>query len=238
MSDAPDPLSTDVVHAVELTRRFSSGPDVVTAADGINFVGKRGEFVCILGASGSGKSTFINLIAGLEQPDHGAITVHGERVDRMDEAGRARLRMETVGVVFQEHNLIEEFTTLENVALPLEIQGISETDAQDRAASELARVGLSAQRNRFPRELSGGQRQRVGIARALVGDRSVLLADEPTGALDTTNSRAIFQLLRDLADSGVLVVVCTHDLDCTTYADRVHEIRDGHLVVADRAALR
>lgn len=199
----------------------------------MDFVANPGEFVCVFGASGSGKSTLLNLLAGLDLPDSGEIQVGGYDVGRLDESGRARLRLRTVGVVFQDHNLLEEFTAVENVALPLEAAGMSPAAAETAARQQLARVGLDGLESRFPHQLSGGQRQRVGIARALTGDRAVLLADEPTGALDSGASTDLFALIRKLCDDGLLAVVCSHDPLCRSFADTVYEMRDGRLAAAE-----
>lgn len=174
----------------------------------------------------------MNLLAGLDLPDSGEIQVGGDDVARLDEAGRARLRLRTVGVVFQDHNLLDEFTAAENVALPLEALGRRPEDADKEAITQLARVGLAGLERRFPQQLSGGQRQRVGIARALTGDRAVLLADEPTGSLDSAASTEIFSLIRQLCDDGLLAVVCSHDPLCRNYAHVVYEMRDGRLAPA------
>lgn len=215
--------------ATGLSRSFITGAETVWAVREVDLQARAGEFVCVFGASGSGKTTLLNLVAGLDTPTAGTVFVESADVGGLNEDQRARLRLETVGVIFQEHNLVEEFTVTENVALPLEILGVRYREALRLADLELDRVGLSGLGRRLPRELSGGQRQRVGIARALVGQRRVLLADEPTGALDSRNSRALFELLRELADQGALVVVCSHDPMCRDFADAVYEMTDGSL---------
>ncbi|RKF25567.1 ABC transporter ATP-binding protein [Micromonospora globbae] len=199
------------------------------AARDVDFEARPGEFVCIYGASGSGKSTLLNLMAGLDLADSGEIQVSGIDVTTANESQRAQLRLETVGVVFQEHNLIEEFTAVENVALPSEARGVPAEAARSEATDQLRRVGLEGLDNRLPRQLSGGQRQRVGIARALTGQRAVLLADEPTGALDSAATQELFALIRSLCDQGVTAVVCSHDRRCRDYADTRYEIIDGRL---------
>ena len=212
------------------SRHFDSENETVWAVRDVELQAYGGEFVCILGASGSGKSTLLNLISGLDTPTSGKILVESTDIGRLDEDQRARLRLETVGLVFQDHNLVEEFTALENVALPLEILGVDYREARRQALVELDRVGLADMGDRLPSRLSGGQRQRVGIARALVGERRVLLADEPTGALDSMNSRFLFKLLRELCDQGMLVVACSHDPMCREFADTVYEMVDGRVV--------
>ena len=207
-----------------------SDVEVVWGARDVSLVVHPYEFVCIYGASGSGKSTLLNLLAGLDLADSGRVEVLGQDVGQLDESGRTRMRLESVGVVFQEHNLVEEFTALENVALPVEALGLSPGDATEAAAFQLARVGLAGLEARRPDQLSGGQRQRVGIARALVGDRRILLADEPTGALDSKSSADLFELLRKLCDDGLAAIVCSHDTMCREYADTLYEMIDGRLL--------
>lgn len=177
----------------------------------------------------------LNLIAGLDVPDSGRIDVAGIDVGALDEGARARLRLETVGVIFQEHQLIDEFTAWENVALPLEVRGAAPGPAKTAALAELERVGLGGLADRLPSQLSSGQRQRVGIARALVGQRRVLLADEPTGALDSTNARALFGLIRTLCDQGTLAVTATHDSLGQEFADAVYQLVDGRLTMRETA---
>lgn len=210
-------------------KAYRSAAETVWAARDVDFTAHAGEFVCVYGASGSGKSTLLNLLAGLDLADSGEIRVGGIDVSASDEAQRAELRLGTVGVVFQEHNLIEEFTAAENVALPLEAYGVPVGEAREEALAQLARVGLAGLEDRMPWQLSGGQRQRVGVARALTGQRAVLLADEPTGALDSTATRELFGLIRKLCDDGVLAVICSHDPQCREFADTVYEVVDGRL---------
>ncbi|WP_306214341.1 ABC transporter ATP-binding protein [Actinoplanes sp. RD1] len=216
-----------LIRVAGVSRAYRTDVESVWAARDVDFVARPGEFVCVYGASGSGKSTFLNLLAGLDTPESGRIEVAGTDISGSDEKTRAALRLHTVGMIFQDHNLIEEFTVAENVALPLEASGVPPERAREQALEQLARVRLEGLEKRFPRQLSGGQRQRVGIARALVGDRGILLADEPTGALDSTNTMEIFKLLRSLCDQGLLAVVCSHDIRCRDYADTAYEIVDG-----------
>jgi ABC-type lipoprotein export system ATPase subunit len=206
--------------------------ETVWAAREVDLVAYPGEFVCVFGASGSGKSMLMSLLAGLDLPDSGEIQGGGRDVGRLDESARARLRLETVGVVFQDHNLLEEFTAAENVALPSEASGVEAGAAREEAVCQLARVRLSGLEDRYPRQLSGGQRQRVGIARALTGRRATLLADEPTGSLDSAASTELFALIRALCDEGLLAVVFSHDHECRRFADTLYEMRDGRLTAA------
>ncbi|MGK5697488.1 ABC transporter ATP-binding protein [Streptomyces sp. URMC 128] len=218
-----------LVRTSGVCKAYRSAAETVWAARDVDFTARAGEFVCVYGASGSGKSTLLNLLAGLDLADSGEIRVGGVDVGTADEAQRASLRLRTVGVVFQEHNLIEEFTAAENVALPLEAAGLSVAEARGQARDQLARVGLAGLEDRFPWQMSGGQRQRVGVARALTGQRSVLLADEPTGALDSAATKELFELFRKLCDDGVLAVICSHDPRCRDFADTVYEVVDGRL---------
>jgi putative ABC transport system ATP-binding protein len=212
-----------------VSRSFVSEVETVRAVRDVTLTAHGGELVLISGSSGSGKSTLLNLIAGLDRSDSGRITVAGTEVTDLDEAGRTTLRLEKVGVVFQEHRLIDEFTAAENVALPLQARGVAVKGALAQASALLGRVGLKGLEQRRPDQLSGGQRQRVGIARALAGDRRVILADEPTGSLDSATSLEMFGLLRALCDGGVLVVLCSHDPRSGTFADRHFELVDGEL---------
>jgi len=185
----------------------------------------------IYGASGSGKSTLINLLAGLDDADSGVVEVGSAVVTSLDEDERAKLRLHQIGVVFQDHRLIEEFTARENVALPVMARGWSEAEAMKHALEQLRRVSLGDVADRFPDQLSGGQRQRVGIARALAGHRDVLLADEPTGSLDSKASQGVFELLSELSKQGACIVLCSHDESCRPYADSLYEMVDGKLIV-------
>lgn len=213
---------------VRLEHETPSGS--VLAVDKVNLQVEAGEYVALLGASGSGKTTLLNLIGGLVSPTAGDVEVAGQRVNALTEAGAANLRLASIGIVFQDNNLIAEFSALENVMLPLRARGWTKQSAVSEATRLLTDVGLAGLEGRKPVELSGGQKQRVGIARGLAGDRRVLLADEPTGALDSTTSRAVFELLQTIASQGVAVVVVTHDPLVVEYASRVISIRDGTII--------
>lgn len=221
-------VSAVVVEGV--SRSFVSPSETVWAVRDGSFEVARGSFVCLFGASGSGKSTLLNLLAGLDSATTGMVRVGDTEVGGLSEDQRSRLRLERVGVVFQDHNLIEEFTAAENVMLPLEVLGRPVAAARAQAEEQLDRVGLAGLGARYPAELSGGQRQRVGIARALVGDRELLLADEPTGALDSVTSQALFALFRRLCDEGTTVIIATHELMAREFADVVLEMHDGRPV--------
>lgn len=197
------------------------------AIDHASFQAAAGELAVIRGASGSGKSTLFNAIAGLQAVDDGSVRVGDVDVASSSEEELAMMRLTNVGVVFQENNLLAEFSASENVQLPLRARGWGSTESSSETNLMLEAVDLGALGRRRPSQLSGGQRQRVGIARALVGGRDVLVAGEPTGALDTTTSHAVFALLREFSRRGVTVIVASHDPDIDTYADRVVFISDG-----------
>lgn len=203
-----------------------AGP--VSALESVELSIAEGEFVCLYGSSGSGKSTLLSVIAGLEVPQQGAIEVFGTDVTGLNERERTELRLRQVGMVFQDHNLVAQFTASENIQVVLRAQGCPDPEAQAR--SLLDSVGVGELWNRLPEAMSGGQRQRVGIARALAGNRPVMLCDEPTGALDSKTSAALFGAIQDLArHDGVACLVATHDPLAQRFADRVVEIVDGRL---------
>ncbi|MGL5823303.1 MAG: ABC transporter ATP-binding protein [Nocardioides sp.] len=217
------------------SRIFRSEVEDVVAVDQVTLTTRPGEFVCLYGHSGSGKTTLLNLVAALDSPTDGVVQVAGVDLAGLTEDQRIAVRRTTVGMVHQTDFLIEEFTAAENVALPLEAGGTGTSAAMARAGELLALVGLAGLDARLPRQLSGGQRQRVGIARALSGGRTILLADEPTGSLDTKNALAIFELMRSLSADGILVMIASHDPRCRDYATRWIEMLDGR-IVGDSAA--
>lgn len=220
-----------IAQCVEAGRDFVSPGEVVHALRGVNLVVEQGEFVCLHGPSGCGKTTLINLLAGLDVPTSGFVTVLGRRLDSLTDPERTDLRLRQIGVVFQDNNLIPEFTAIENVMLPLQSCRVTRSDACRQGEEALARVGLVGDVvNRRPAHLSGGQRQRVGIARALVGQRQLLLADEPTGALDSANSLGLFDLIGGLCADGLTAVVASHDPRGRAAASRAVELTDGCVV--------
>lgn len=227
-----------LLQAHELTKTYTTPVEVVRAVDEVSLTLSGGEFVCLHGASGSGKSTLLHVLAGLIEPDRGSVLVDGVELRTADTKAAAAVRLEKIGVVFQDDNLLPELSAWENVALPLQVSGATLKEARSEADSALDEVGLAGLYDRMPWEMSGGQRQRVGVARALVGRRGVLLADEPTGSLDSANSRALFELLARLAAGGRAVLVASHDPNCRTHATRSIEMVDGHIarVGAERSA--
>lgn len=222
-------LAVPLVELRDVTKTFTTEAEMIWAVRDVSLQANAGEFVCIYGPSGAGKSTLLNLIVGLDLADSGEIQVDGQEVTKLDEDSRSTLRRKSVGVVFQDDALIEEFTAAENVALPLEAQNVDTRTALEQAEDLLTTVGLDGMGDRWPRQLSGGQKQRVGIARALAGGRSIIVADEPTGALDSKTSSELFELIADLCQSGTLAMVCSHDPLCRIYAGTVYEMVDGEL---------
>jgi putative ABC transport system ATP-binding protein len=237
---------TDEISAEELVVLDQVSKVYDTAAprpviDHLSLTIHRGESVAIMGPSGSGKSTLLNLIAGLDRASAGSVRVGGVELGKLNEARRARLRRTSVGLIFQFFNLLDNLTVLENIAIPAELAGARRSDAVRRARAILGRLGLDAQERAFPLRLSGGQRQRVAVARALINDPLLLLADEPTGALDSQSGEQVIDLLRDLTRSGRTLVLVTHDPAlATSCAARKVRLADGRLVgdTLDAAAAR
>lgn len=200
----------------------------VPALRGVNFSIQKADFICIIGPSGSGKSTLLNLIGGIERPTSGKIMIDGIDITTLDERELADYRKRKVGFVFQSYNLIPTLTALQNVELPLIFSGISQEMRRERAQQALMSVGLSHRINHKPTELSGGEQQRVSLARALINNPSIVLADEPTGNLDTATGREILRLLKDLNEKNQQTfIIVTHDPEVSEYADRKIYIRDG-----------
>jgi putative ABC transport system ATP-binding protein len=218
-------------------KRYGAGPTEVMALRGVSLSVAPGEFVAVMGPSGCGKSTLLHLAGALEAPSAGRVFVAGRDLDGMTPAEQAEMRRTHLGYVFQRLNLIPALTALENVMLPLELDAVPTKAARAAARDALGAVGLAEQLDRYPDEFSGGQQQRIAIARAVVGDRRVLLADEPTGALDTMNSDQVIELLAGLRDErGTAVVMVTHEPRFASWADRVVFMRDGVIVDQSVAA--
>lgn len=224
------------IRAVNLTRTFEVGETTVEALRGIDLVVVKGQFVALVGPSGSGKSTFLNLVGGLDRPTEGELWVDGVELGASEEKVLTEHRRHRVGFVFQSFNLLPRLTALENVALPLMFLGVLERERLARARELLAEVGLEERLEHRPTQLSGGEQQRVAIARALVSQPAIILADEPTGNLDTTTGAEIMHLLRHLNhDQGVTLLLVTHDPEAAAFADRVVQLRDGQLVPSPQA---
>lgn len=213
-----------------VSKVFGAEPTEVHALRDVDLQVEAGELVAVMGPSGSGKSTLLTIAGTLEEPTRGETFVAGVEVSRLSRNDRARLRRHSVGYVFQDFNLLAGLTAVENVALPLELDGVGARAGAASGLEALTEMGLSEQANRYPDELSGGERQRVAIARAVVGERRVVLADEPTGALDSVNGEAVMRLLRVACQRGVAGVVVTHDAQLASWADRVVFLRDGRIV--------
>ena len=223
-----------LVQLSDITKRYDH--DGTAAVDDVNLDITAGEAVAVMGPSGSGKSTLLNLIAGLDRPTSGTVTVAGERVDALSETGVARFRQRRIGMIFQFFNLLDDLTVTDNVLLPAQLAGTPGARARARADELLEALRIGRHRNAYPARLSGGERQRVAIARALVNRPTLLLADEPTGALDTANGEEIGTLLLDLNRSGQTLVMVTHNPDLAArYAQRTVQVVDGR-VAADAAA--
>ncbi len=213
-----------------VSKVYGEGPSEVNALRDVSLAVDAGELVAVMGPSGSGKSTLLTIAGSLEQPTRGEVVVAGEAVSMMSRNDRARLRRRSIGYVFQDFNLLAGLTAVENVCLPLELDGIPARTARVEGMRVLEDLGLGERATRYPDELSGGERQRVAVARAAVGDRRVLLADEPSGALDSANGEAVMRLIRTACQRGVAGVVVTHDAQLASWADRVVFLRDGRVV--------
>jgi putative ABC transport system ATP-binding protein len=223
-------LTSKVLNVERLTKHYRSGANRVEALRGVDLQVTRGEFVVFMGPSGSGKSTLLHLVAGLDQPTSGRISLDGVEMADLDDDGRTLLRRRQIGVIFQSFQLMASLSAEENVALPLAIAGRPGAEARRRARSALEQVGLGHRQSHRPHELSGGEQQRVAIARALVTRPVLLLADEPTGNLDSVQGDQIVKLLRQLTDeSGHTLLMVTHDPRPATLADRVINMRDGRV---------
>ncbi|MBS7402922.1 MAG: ABC transporter ATP-binding protein [Oscillospiraceae bacterium] len=220
----------------EVCRYYQMGDNVVTAADHVTFSIEKGEFVAIVGHSGSGKSTCMNIIGCLDVPTAGEYLLNGRNVGELDKNELAEIRNEMLGFIFQQYNLLPKLNLLENVEVPLMYAGVSKRERKKRAKEALESVGLGDKLKNLPSQLSGGQQQRVSIARALVGKPSVILADEPTGALDSNTGREVLELLKSLNNEGHTVVLITHDNEIASKANRMIRLKDGR-VVYDGVAL-
>ena len=211
----------------DVHKDYTVGTQTVRALDGVSVMIDRGEFVSVMGPSGSGKSTFMNLIGCLDRPSSGSIELDGEYVSDLTSEALAGVRNQKIGFVFQQFNLLGRTTAVDNVALPLLYAGVDRVERAERANEALAKVGLDDRAHHQPSQLSGGQQQRVAIARALVNSPDMLLADEPTGALDTATGQEIMNLFQTLNEAGLTVIVVTHEAEVANYARRVLRFRDG-----------
>jgi putative ABC transport system ATP-binding protein len=230
------PLPDIVILTHKLTREYDMGGEIVRALRGVSVQIKQNEYVAVMGPSGSGKSTLMNLIGCLDTPSAGEYWLNGQQVSDLDDDQLARIRNKEIGFVFQTFNLLPRATALHNVELPLIYAGLGARERRAQAAQALERVGLADRMEHRPNELSGGQRQRVAIARALVNHPSILLADEPTGNLDSATSAEIMDVFRDLHAQGQTIVMVTHEHDIAAHAARVVTLRDGVIASDQRQA--
>ncbi len=223
-------MTSSLIQITGLKKHFQMGGTTVRALDGVDVEIPAHTFTVVMGPSGSGKSSLLYLLGGLDRPTVGEITVNGERLDQMDENALALFRRKTMGFIFQSFNLVSNMSALENVAFPMQFAGIPASQRNERSKKLLEQVGLADRSHHTPSELSGGQQQRVAVARALVNDPSLILADEPTGNLDSQSGVAVMQLLSDLHRSGRTVLVVTHDPRMTRFATHKIFLLDGKIV--------
>jgi lipoprotein-releasing system ATP-binding protein len=230
MTEASSTMNNIVLEARNVEKRFRQGPVTLEVLRGANVAIRAGERLAIVGASGSGKTTLLQILGGLDRPSSGHVFVDGKDIHELDERARGELRNSAVGFVYQFHHLLPEFSALENVAMPLLVRRVKVTEARERARQLLDRVGLGARLNHRPSELSGGERQRAAVARALVTQPKVVLADEPTGNLDGANAEQVFALMLELnREKQTSLAIVTHDLRIAARMDRALEIEGGIL---------
>jgi putative ABC transport system ATP-binding protein len=221
---------TSALELRHVSKIYGTGPTEVRALVGVDLLVERGELVAIMGPSGSGKSTLLTIAGSLEEASSGQVLVDGFELASVSRSDQARMRRQSIGYVFQDFNLLPGLTALENVTLPLELDGVRAKTARAAGIEALEELDVAEHVDRYPDDLSGGERQRIAIARAIVGERGLLLADEPTGALDSVNGEGVMRLLRAATHRGVAGVVVTHEAQLASWADRVVFLRDGRVV--------
>ncbi len=227
-------MTETVLRLIGVTQQYGQGATAVSALSGVDLEVRQGELVAIMGASGSGKSTLLSIAGGLAIPTTGEVVIEGAHLSEQSRAQLAKLRRRSLGFVFQDFNLIPTLTAMENVTLPLELDGFRGRVARRAGKDALAAVGLEDKHDAYPDDLSGGQQQRVAIARAVVGGRRLILADEPTGALDSVTGEMVLRMLRARVDAGAAGILVTHEARHAAFADRVVFLRDGRIVDESR----
>ncbi len=223
-------MSDPIIVVDNVHKSYLMGKEAVPALRGVSLEIQRGEFVCLMGPSGSGKTTLLNVVGGLDEPSRGHLIVDGQNLVSLSENELARLRLEKMGFIFQNYNLLANFTALENVEAPMVLANVGRKERQERANRLLDRVGLGDRTHHYPSELSGGQQQRVAIARALANNPPILIGDEMTGDLDSETGFAIMRLIAELNKEGMTIVFVTHDPRMAEFAGRVVELQDGKLL--------
>lgn len=223
-------VESAMIRLVDIRKYYQTGPITVKALDGVNVHVETGELLAIIGPSGSGKSTMMNMLGCLDVPTGGEYFLDGREISKFDEDELADIRNKKVGFIFQNFNLLSRLSALENVELPLIYRGMGAAERRESAIKALSMVGLQDRIHHTPTELSGGQQQRVAIARALAGDPPVILADEPTGNLDSKSGKEVMEILKDLHKNGKTVIIITHDLKVADQAERVIKMQDGRIV--------
>ena len=226
-----------LIEVNEVSKLYGFGDATTVALEDVSFSVEKNDFIAIMGPSGSGKSTLMYVIGWLDEPTHGSYKLSERYVSRMRSNGRAKIRRDTIGFIFQTFNLLPRMTVIENVALPLAYKGMSATKRLKKASEMLERVGLQDREYFYPRHLSGGQAQRVAIARALVSDPSIIIADEPTGNLDSASSRVVMELLSEIHKAGNTVLMVTHNPSLTRYASRVVYMHDGAIIHDEKSKI-
>jgi putative ABC transport system ATP-binding protein len=230
MTNHQPPTTTPIIFVDNIHKSFLMGKEAVPALRGVSLEIQRGDFVCLMGPSGSGKTTLLNIIGGLDEPSRGHITIEGENLVSMSENKLATLRLHKMGFVFQNYNLLANFTAQENVEAPMVLAKIGRKERKERALALLERVGLGDRAHHYPGELSGGQQQRVSIARALANNPPILIGDEMTGDLDSESGFAIMRLVQELNKDGMTVVFVTHDPRMAEFAQRLIHLQDGKIL--------
>ena len=226
-------MTKPLINIEDIHKSYLMGKEAVPALRGVSLEIERGDFVCLMGPSGSGKTTLLNIVGGLDEPSRGHIIIDGENLVALDEDALAQLRLENIGFIFQNYNLLANFTAQENVESPMVLAKISRKERHQRATSLLERVGLADRAHHYPSELSGGQQQRVAIARALANNPSILIGDEVTGDLDSESGLDIMRLLAQLNDEGMTIVYVTHNPRMAEFAKRLIHLYDGKLLNGD-----